>query len=345
MRSFGRIAFFLLLAVSASHAAVASSFDCSRAHSSREKLVCTNPALSDLDSDLAADYQQTAKQIDSSGQAQLRRSEINWLNYIDLVCPSAGQKIIYGSSNTQEICLEQKYKQRTKYLEDSVRNSGSITIYQISDISASKSTDPNDETGSDPGFFVSTAIFWQINNPKSSSERLWNGENIQTISHSGCGASVYADDDNSESIGLFSSNIISTNLSSGTYCHGASHGFGSTESKTWILNPELRALTSNDIFGPQSNDWKTKFKSLFLSNLSASGWAGPSNQPSIKDHLAEYATGPDAWFFTHDGIQISFSSYQGGCYACNPEPVIITWSQLKPLIVHADLFPSNIREQ
>lgn len=75
----------------------AASFDCTKASSPYEKTVCSNPALSSLDDQLASAYKEArAKSADPDG---LKKAQIDWIKSTRQCASDAG-------------CIENAYKSR-----------------------------------------------------------------------------------------------------------------------------------------------------------------------------------------------------------------------------------------
>jgi len=90
-----------LILLSRAHAA---SFDCSKAGTPVEKMICADPALSTLDSELGQTYIQ--KMHESAQAAQLREQELKWMRDVRNKC-------------TTPSCLEAAYKLRLAELRGS----------------------------------------------------------------------------------------------------------------------------------------------------------------------------------------------------------------------------------
>ncbi|HWT15210.1 MAG TPA: lysozyme inhibitor LprI family protein, partial [Patescibacteria group bacterium] len=95
----------LLLCLLPCASARAASFDCAKATTTVEQLVCTNPALSDLDDDLAATYRQ-ATSLASPGDAEPKQSQRTWLKRRN-ACSDAD-------------CVAAAYQARIAELEDAI---------------------------------------------------------------------------------------------------------------------------------------------------------------------------------------------------------------------------------
>lgn len=61
--------------------ASAASFDCAKASTAVEKTICTDPALSQLDVDIAAAYAAAAAGLDDAMRARLKRSQREWVSH------------------------------------------------------------------------------------------------------------------------------------------------------------------------------------------------------------------------------------------------------------------------
>lgn len=82
--------------------AFAASFDCDRAETKMEQLVCSDPALSRADEKLAAAYERAQKA--ASDPEAIRKQQREWLGDTARHCDSAA-------------CLKDAYAERIKQLE------------------------------------------------------------------------------------------------------------------------------------------------------------------------------------------------------------------------------------
>ena len=75
------LAFFMLLFLAAPQSAVAApSFDCAKASSRVEKLICSRPGLAQLDSDLADAYRTALRDVRwSSANRRIRAEQKEWI--------------------------------------------------------------------------------------------------------------------------------------------------------------------------------------------------------------------------------------------------------------------------
>ena len=129
-----------------------------------------------------------------------------------------------------------------------------------------------------------------------------------------------------------------------TYCHGTAHGFGSVEAENTILSSPIKPLTAADLF-EQGSRWADRLKEHLWKTLTQSGWRAPENQPDAKQQLESNFAEPDRWLFTKEGLQIDFDAYDGGCYACTPQPITLPWAELKPLLSKSAIVPQALGDQ
>jgi uncharacterized protein YecT (DUF1311 family) len=102
------IGFFLIFYISLAYAA---SFDCNKAKTAVEKLICGDNELSKLDDELNNVYKSTRVKLKSDKYSMkcLSEEQTSWLKYTRALC-----------DNT--VCLKKTYAQRIKDLSQSVRN-------------------------------------------------------------------------------------------------------------------------------------------------------------------------------------------------------------------------------
>jgi uncharacterized protein len=314
-------------------AARAASFDCAKAASPREKLVCSDPDLSDLDTKLGRLYAERRALLSPHGSDLLQRSELNWLKFIATVCPLDAPAEA-DSRRVPKNCLAQRYQERLDHLAKAAQKIGPYVFNRI-DLYTAAPAPSGDSSGGTPGFFVKHVGYPQIDNVDTAAVTAWNARAERKLRTGGSGC----DDEEDYAIGYASENLISASWSGGQYCHGTPHGTGWSKSENLILQPTLRKLRESDVFG-DGNAWRPKLQALFWAALEKQGWASPENpQDDVKSAILKIVVSPDRWVFTTGGLEVVFNSYEGGCYACTPAPVIIAWSDLKPLLAANAVVP------
>lgn len=88
--------------------AVASGFDCAKASSQAEHLVCSNPELSALDSRMSEAYGRALGAVEAASKPRLVIEQRHWIRYVRDVCDTSD-------------CLRSAYGQRVELLEKNRR--------------------------------------------------------------------------------------------------------------------------------------------------------------------------------------------------------------------------------
>jgi uncharacterized protein len=319
--------------IALSRQASAASFDCDLATAPKDKMICQDLELSALDTQLAHIYQQKIAILSPRGADLLRNSERSWLRYIQTVCPMAPASTS-DSRADPATCLKLRYQERLTDLNAVARKLGAFLFNQI-DLFAAEPHDSSDNTGSVPGFYVQHLSYPQIDTPVSANTNAWNkiydkGRVSTTV---GCD-SPEGDEETRYDVSYAGEHVISVASSDSTYCHGTPHGFFSVGSENRVWDQGSRELIPADVF---ASGWQPKLQQLFWNALLAKGWKPPSD--SAKDDVLNVVISLKQWSFTDDGLNVSFSAYEGGCYACNPGTTAVRWTELKPLLNSGSLVP------
>jgi len=308
----------------------AASFDCGHAASPREKLICSDPTLSDLDSKLGRLYQERRALLSPHGADLLQTSERSWLTYTATVCTLAVPDHAVWSQQPKN-CLALKYRDRLKQLSYAGEKVGPFLFNRIDFFSAEPAPDNSGQT---LGFYVQHIGYPQIDGPSSSQADEWNRQSAKTLEPSSyCGqGDSNGDEDADYVVGYATQRFISVKLSSFIYCHGAAHGTFGSGAVNMVLQPTVRPATEQDIFGP-NDDWVNKFQQILWKAVTKNGWRPLGDAYSeIESDVEDDFIQPARWIFTIDGLRIAFSAYDAGCYQCNPPPVTVPWSEIKPLL-------------
>jgi uncharacterized protein YecT (DUF1311 family) len=310
---------------------VAASFDCDHASSPREHLICSDPELSALDGQLGKTYQEKRALLSPKGAELLKSSQRSWLRYISTVCAPRGPDGPVGKD--PKTCLKQEYTGRLAALEAVAKRIGPFLFNRV-DLYAAEPSDDN--TGSRVGFYIQHVSYPQVDNADTPEVIAWNQQSAQSLSDGGdC-----EDSSTDYELGIASRHMISVIWTHSSYCHGTPHGFWDVKTENTILSVPPRPLSKSDIFGP-GTAWVKPLKERLWRKLLESGWRPPENQSEddIKSQLEDDFVNPDDWFFTNEGLRISFTAYEGGCYACTPQPITLSWAELKPLLSASSAVP------
>jgi len=98
--------------------ATAASFDCGKARTKVEKLICADPQLSRQDSELAATYAEAQKAWDGKILAYVKMSQRGWVGSRALLPPDRGMGgILCTDDDTRLTCLRQIHADRIAVLK------------------------------------------------------------------------------------------------------------------------------------------------------------------------------------------------------------------------------------
>lgn len=316
----------------------AASFDCSRVGTPREQFICSKPELSELDTQLGNVYREKKSLLSPQGAQLLQHAELDWLRYLTLICPLDAPVREPYLWREPETCIKRQYQIRLNQLAKVGQTFGPYRFNRIDVYEAQPVTKPNDDTGAATGFVTSHAAYPQIDNAESAEAQDWNRKQLAGLPKAGdCKGD--GDYDIDYEIGYANKQVISKLETRSQYCHGAAHGLFSSASQNLIIAPEPRALKTEDLF-MTDGQWQTKLQSLFWEALTVQGWITPDDRREGAESAVKASViRPEKWLFTDQGLQVHFSAYEGGCYACTPPPVTVDWAKLKPLLRPDSVLP------
>jgi uncharacterized protein len=93
----------LILASFVSSISFAASFDCDKASSRIEKLICTDPDLSQLDESLLFNYKLLLSSAGETDTSSVKNNQRSWLKYRNSNCHSAYQCIVTYAERIREL--------------------------------------------------------------------------------------------------------------------------------------------------------------------------------------------------------------------------------------------------
>lgn len=296
--------------------ASAASFDCDTAKSSIEKAVCADSALSALDSDISASYNDAMKRLSPKGQTILKDGQRQWLRFVRDRCMNL------TSLKDVDFCLTSQYKDRLKDLSQAAMSIGPYMFSRSDYFSASN----HDESGRP---FEIHAGAPRIDAPLSPMTERWNSEmSKQAKSAIGRGCDGQWGDEYFNYDRVYASaKAISIRTTGWEYCHGTPNGHGGTSSTTDITQPRFRPLETSDLFNPASA-WED-----YLTQRSYEVFERKAEGTEIdRDRVEDAATEIRNWTLTQDGLLITFAPYTVLSYAFGTTEVIISWRDLRSFL-------------
>jgi len=306
-----------------SYSASAASFDCRHATAPREHIICADPKLSDLDGRLGHLFGERRAALSATGAALLVESQRSWLHFIAQVCPVL--KLMAPPDAEPTKCLTNEYTIRLDELSKVGVRIGPYMFNRV-DLYAAKPA-PDRDTGVNPGSYIQHVAFPQIDSPLNQESEAWNKHAKRSLPVEGYCESD-GDNEVSYDLGYATDRMISLLWTESSYCHGTPHGMFGLKTDNSVMMKTLRPLTEDDVFRGSAG-WSDKLKHLFDKALDDSGWTAHTGDD--RDNVLNYMMDARDWVFTREGLQVNFDEAVGGCYACNPPDIVVSWTDLKPL--------------
>lgn len=267
--------------------------------------------------------------LTQQGAQSLLQSQRNWLRFIGTVCPFKASSGIGDATD----CLKKEYEQRLKQLAMVGQKIGPFVFNRVDLFAAQPSGDG--EYGSRSGFAYRQVGFPQIDNSNAPVIRAWNEKSVKKLaSDTDCDGD--GDNDADYTVGYANEKVISIAWSDFTYCHGTPHGYGGTTVENLVLRPTPHSLEAAELFG-QNETWVPALQAFFWKALQKQGWEPPSE--GAKEEILGAAVDPSRWLLTAGGLEVRFNSYEGGCYACTPQPIVVSWADLKSILARNSVAP------
>ena len=326
-RSFALAAVFgVVVPIACAHAA---SFDCGKAASEREHLICADPRLSSRDTELGRVYAAKRAVLSPAGALLLQQSARSWFSFTQTVCGLRPHTQPNPAGIRPTECLNAAYVGRLEALAH-VGRFGPFVFNRVDVYGVKPVTNANDSSGTAPGFYVTHIAYPQIDAASKATENAWNSKAAVFAEDFNRGVSEdCCDEDTDYELGLVTRRLISTRWRSWDRPHGAAHGLYVQRVWNALLDRRLRDLAPADLFGSDEK-WSQRLGAIALRTIEGHGWKpGP---PDAEAEVRGSATNPKDWFLRREGLDVSFSAYVGGCYMCTPQNGLVAWSKLRPIM-------------
>jgi uncharacterized protein len=324
----------------------AASFDCTKAKTAQEKAICSSPALSAADDQMAAAYKAWLAAAQPDWTAGIRENQIVWLRFRDASCPAA------EADNSIVSCLSDIYRGRIDDLQGMVQHIGGVTFVSqaitLTVRDTSDSAPPAGVTEVTPGFGTLQAT-WPQASSTTAQWTAWNSAIVPAViqaanANETLSAKAWKDlvqpgvDLNlTVTVERLNTQWVSATIDGLYDGHGA-HPTENSAEFYWMLG-EQRALKPEDVFLPKSG-WDTWIEKRLDSYLQKVLDSNGNDQRQYKPgDLPGIVTNPADWKLDAKGFSIFFQPYQVACYACTPNPMIIPWSELKPYLQPSFVLP------
>ena len=321
--------------------ACAASFDCTKAKRVTEKLICSTPALSQLDEELAKAYRALRKELDPKGQALLKESQKRWLRSWPIVCSADPTQL--KSAAQDPACAQERYQERLKVFtlgrERLKGVMGDFVSYTLALYEASTPHPDLSEVAFRP-FVDHELSFPQLITKGLTGEKLalaqavnvWlspTKEELKMLSDRESETSVQTE------LSLVTPHLWRATVTSNFMGLGAMHPLDSSSNKHFLVTHK-RPLTAADVFTKEG--WPAQLARLTQQAIKAQlnpealdGAMLTEDQTALKE-LERLAQRPESWRFTARGLVVEFNVYEIAPYASGPQEVTLAWSALEPLL-------------
>ncbi|SEG65978.1 Protein of unknown function [Bryocella elongata] len=324
----------LVLALAAWTSAHAASFDCKLAKSPREKAICADPRLSDLDTKIAVGYKTLLQQLSPRAAGEVRDDQRAWLRWLDQSCPLPASPEDFKI----ETCLSNAYQSRLENLAPVRAGDGSSVFYPRAAFGYKKESGetlaPND-----PGF--GTCEFsWPQMDASTPNAAAWNAAAYKAA------LNLAQDDDKKPPVDFASydcgggtididydllaanQHMIDVSFSVATYGYGAAHPQESRVSLLWWLE-QRRLVQVQDVLS-NDNAARAKVVTLLVSRLKARIQDSGADDKSLNGSTTDELASTSEWTLSNSGLMITFNPYEVGPWALGAPTVCASWADLKP---------------
>ncbi len=320
----------------------AASFDCLKAKTPIEHIICSYPEVTKLDLALDTAYHTAMDQLSPKGQAELRRSELSFLSALAIQCQpqedaTAAPTHPNKPKEESEWCVDRALRDRVDMLSRSLGTFGGRRFFTISTYHA-RIVQIDKGDGTHAPFAVTEEVdIVQIDAPRSDAEVRWNAEARRQADAAQKEVYKFTDDSSvynfktnedrrvwvTMSLVSASPDLISTVMEEDTYRFESAHPQECANSATtWSLRLG-RPLSATDVFDP-TTPWKKDVQLKVEAHLKATNPPLGSAKPYDVDRV-------ERWQLRADGLDVVYRSYELGGYLSAAD-ALIPWSELKPYL-------------
>ena len=332
----------LLLLASNTGITHAASFNCAKAKSPQEIAICSSPALSEADEQMATAYQAWLTAAQPEWSDGIRANQRAWLRARAADCPA------HLAAEQMLSCLGDAYRARIEDLRQMIQRKAGLTFVLRSITLTAPDTPGDNPIGvqeENPGFGTLSAS-WPQATGNTLEWSAWNhaiedstresamDSGYSANSPKGQWSAVHGvDSETTASIGVVSERLVTATIASLWDGHGAHPNHASVEFN-WLLQQE-RALKPEDIFIPASgwDRWMLERIDRYLHHTldtemsgNYKSWFQPGEAQKVLNGIV---MNPRRWQLNDTGLTIIFQPYEVACYACTPEPMTIPWKDMK----------------
>lgn len=319
----------LLLAATIAVPGSAQSFDCARASTPQELLICANPRMRALDGELGAAYTSARSRLSEAARLDIRRAQREWLAYWPISCRE-GRAPLNPRDPRAQACAVEKYTERLAVLRGDITLPSGIRIYPSNSYLIGRST----AEGGSSTYAYATRQVLRVDlgnvppgrSPLASAIDRWLRDGFPDE----FGLDPEMDSETTMSIFPSLPFLLSVNIGSFMYGHGAAHPNSGATVRHFNLAAG-RVMTVGDIFSrPGWEDPLTAFVERAL-RRELDDMYNVESTSELRDKVIE----PTRWRFEKNTLTIGFDAYEVAPYAAGPQAVAVPWSVIAPWLTDA----------
>ncbi len=306
------------------------SFDCSKAVSAVDKLICGDPSLSKADTKMSAAYRRLQKEETPTSFATLQAAQRAWLAYVRKSCgDTAGTSDDQGDRNKMQDCLSENYTDRAERLGGlRVQKFGALTLEPRARF-FSRLTKPQTE---DSDFYP-----WMSGGPEAAPFNAWiakilkldkrrmDDKNLFAFGHDMDDLKLSAR--RTYSVARFDDHVVSFEVFTFDYTGGAHEAIDENEF-SWDV-AQAKPITTDDVF-VKGGDWVKFVTDYCLKDLH--GQFAERQDDSPDRAAVEALVRSGAWLFAKDHATVHFTVYTITSFAGGEYDVDIPYTVLKPYL-------------
>jgi uncharacterized protein len=309
--------------------ASAASFDCAKASTAQEKLICGRPDLSALDEQVAAAYAALLGQLGDPAKTAVRDSQRAWVKHRQATCPMGGSTADRVAPPPE--CLASVYEDRKTHLTGALTTRGGHRLLTVQRFAVATTGDP-DMRARWPVYTTVVGVPRLLEPAGPGAERFNAATAAWGARFFRAGRDADTETYASAEVRHAGPRLISLQFEVSTYPLGAAHPQAGHSSLNWLVR-EGRPLAAADLFKPEAA-WRSALAGLALERLHAEGFA--KDEPfAIEDprKLLDTTSDPVNWVLTPDALAVQFGAYAVGPYSDGAPLIAVPWSALKPHLV------------
>ncbi len=305
--------------------ALAASFDCAKAASPLEQLICSTPELSRSDEVLAKAYATALGGLSDEAKAVVQSSQRDWLAYAPLSC-SPDAKPLESFDADQTACVNGAFTSRIRDLENS-RMKGGWRFFVKENFAVLDDPDSESWGGVATKHFASPRIDDSVPEAVAFNAMMEAEDGTLGKMFDAQGeltdADVTSDTDVAVTVDTVTSNRIGLKVDSYWMGHGAAHGNYAITHLHYLLK-EGRKLEASDLFAGEK--WQAALGELVLAELDRTIDGGIWEES--RETVPATAADPSRWDFGDAGLIVQFQPYEVTAYAFGAPTVTIGWDKL-----------------